>query len=246
MTGPVVIPALRALDDEITSVAPKRTLPTWFLGDAAHRRESSGHNPDDTPGVTAELSDSDSTPEIRAGDFRLPLNAAFTPEQLVQLLVKLCRSGQITWIYYIIYNRRIWSSSHGWTTRAYTGSNPHDKHIHVSGKSDSASEKSTKRVGLAVLIKPKPTAPKPQPSSKPPAVPYHANGSRVNSKEKNNVGSDVALLQRFIGEKQCGPADGRFASRTEAGVKWYQRQRGLKADGIAGPKTWSPVLHAIR
>lgn len=152
----VVVAALRALDSELTSIAPRRTLPTWFLGDAAHRLHASSHNPDDTPGSKAEDSDADRIAEIRGGDYRLPLNASFTPEQLVQALVKLCRTGKVKWIKYIIFNRRIWTASTGWVTRAYTGANSHEKHIHVSCKPDTASENSTARIGLREILLPHP------------------------------------------------------------------------------------------
>lgn len=152
MARPVVVPALKAFSSELTSVAPRRTLPDWFLGDKAHALSSSGHNPDDTPGSKAEYSDADNIPEIRAGDYRLPLNAPFTAEQVVQLLVKLCRQGKITWISYIIYNGRIWSAKSGWVTRKYTGRNKHDKHFHISCKPDNKSENSTGKVGLHVLL----------------------------------------------------------------------------------------------
>lgn len=155
----VVVAALKALDREITEIAPKRTLPTWYLGDRAHRARPSGHNPDDTPGSKAEDSDADNIAEIRSGDYRLPLNASFTAEQLIQVLVKLCRQGKITWIKYIIFNKRIWSASTGWVTRAYTGSNDHSHHFHISCKSDTKSENSTAKVGLHVLVA-KPTPPK--------------------------------------------------------------------------------------
>lgn len=81
----------------------------------------------------------------------------------------------------------------------------------------------------------------------PPAagLPSHANGSRDNSETKNNVGTDVATLQRFIGPAKCGAADGHFGAKTKAGVRWYQDDRGLKVDGIAGAHTWAPILKAI-
>lgn len=238
MAAPVVVPSLRALDAELTSVAPKRTLPTWFRGDAAHRTRPSDHNEDDTPGVRSESSDSDSIPEIRAGDYRLPFNAPFSAESFVQWLVKECRAGRITWIKYIIFNKRIWTASTGWVTRAYTGSNTHAGHVHVSSKPDTASENSTKKVGLANLL-PKPTPPKPNPS---PALPVFKNGSRTNSAKKNNRGTDVATLQRFTGAKVTGS----WNAETEREVRAYQKMRGLKVDGFAGPNTWKPILAAIR
>lgn len=94
------------------------------------------------------------------------------------------------------------------------------------------------------------TPAKPKPPAKPAAVPTFKNGSRQNSASKNSTGSDVATLQRFIGPAQAGPADGRWDSKTTAGVKWYQREilgfTGKNVDGIAGPKTWAPILKAIK
>lgn len=147
-----VVPALLALDREITMVAPRRTLPTWYLGDKRHRGYPSDHNPDDTPGSKSESQDADSKPEIRAGDYRLPLNAVFTPQQLVEYLVKECRAGRITWIKYIIFDRKIWSASRNWVTQAYNGSNPHDKHFHISCKPETVHENNTKPVGLVAWV----------------------------------------------------------------------------------------------
>lgn len=158
MATPVVVKALRTFDAELTSVAPRRTLPTWFRGDAAHRLHASGHNEDDTPGSKAEYSDADNIPEIRAGDYRLPLNASFSAEQLIQYLVRECRAGRITWIAYIIYNKRIWTAKNGFVTQVYSGSNPHDHHFHISVKPDTASENNTKPVGLAGYFKPREVA----------------------------------------------------------------------------------------
>ncbi len=48
----------------------------------------------------------------------------------------------------VIYNRRIWSRSWGWTAREYTGSNPHDKHAHFSSRYTTAAESNTRPWGL--------------------------------------------------------------------------------------------------
>ncbi len=89
---------------------------------------------------------------------------------------------------------------------------------------------------------PKPPAPKPPVETK---VPHFRNGSRENSVKGNNVGTDVATLQRFIGPARAGKADGHFGPGTEKGVRWYQKERRLKVDGVAGPKTWAPILRAL-
>ena len=39
----------------------------------------------------------------------------------------------------------------------------------------------------------------------------------------------------------CGNEDGIFGKNTELAVKQYQMSKGLKADGIIGPKTWNTV-----
>lgn len=150
---PVVVPCLLAFDRELTSVAPKRTLPTWYKGDKAHQLRPSGHNADDLPGSKAEYSDSDSKPEIRAGDYRLPINSPdFTAEQLVQYLVQECRAGRITWIAYIIFNKRIWHMRDGFQTRVYTGSNTHEHHFHISARPETVHENNTKPVGLVAWV----------------------------------------------------------------------------------------------
>ncbi|MFF0174173.1 peptidoglycan-binding domain-containing protein [Micromonospora profundi] len=88
---------------------------------------------------------------------------------------------------------------------------------------------------------PKPSTPaKPatpaKPQSKPPAQPRRTPGSRTLRRDA--TGDDVGFVQRFIGERQCGKADGKFGARTEAGVRWYQKMQGLAADGVVGPRTW--------
>ena len=82
---------------------------------------------------------------------------------------------------------------------------------------------------------PKPPAPKPTTPSK---LPSYKNGSRVLKNVKPDMrGTDVLFVQKWIGPR-CGTADGIFGDKTEAGVKWYQRMRGIKSDGIVGPVTW--------
>lgn len=41
-------------------------------------------------------------------------------------------------------------------------------------------------------------------------------------------------------------ADGKFGRRTYHAVTAFQRDYGLVADGIAGPKTWQALRHALR
>ena len=55
----------------------------------------------------------------------------------------------------------------------------------------------------------------------------------------------MRTLQQFIGSAHAGAADGHYGTKTAAGVRWYQDMRGLSVDGVAGPKTWAPILKAL-
>ena len=104
-----------------------------WLGDLAHQQGSSGHNPDDTPGVTAERQDTDSEQEVRAidkdKDLRSP--SGVTLEQVIQRMLKT--PADLVRLIYIIYRGRIWKKSNGWRQEVYTGSNQHNEHGHFSG-----------------------------------------------------------------------------------------------------------------
>jgi peptidoglycan hydrolase-like protein with peptidoglycan-binding domain len=241
---------LQHVRSEFNDVFPHRdkTSDGW-IGDTRHQAEKSGHNPDRTG--NAEYRDGDSLDEVRAIDVDKDLRDAsgkgVTMEKVVQYLVAKARSGAYVPFRYIIFNRRIWERSTGWKTRAYTGSNPHDQHLHLSGDYTQTADNWTGKVGLASLVQ----TSKPKPPSggggKPASgLPHYADGSRENSQSKNNVGTDVATLQRFIGSEHCGAADGHFGPNTTKGVRWYQDMRGLHVDGVAGPKTWAPILKAIK
>ena len=241
----VLTKGLTTVRTEFNVVFPKRDKASdGSVGDLKHQTGTSGHNPDKTG--RAEYKDGDSLDEVRAIDVDADLRDAsgrkVTMETVVQYLVKRARSGAYVPFRYIIYKRRIWSRSDGWKTRAYTGSNAHDKHAHFSGDYSQTADNWTGSLGLKSLVT--------VVVVKPGKVLTYKNGSRENSATKNSTGSDVATLQRFIGEKQAGPADGRWDAKTTAGVKWYQREilgfTGKNVDGIAGPKTWAPILRAIK
>lgn len=56
--------------------------------------------------------------------------------------------------------------------------------------------------------------------------------------KKGSRGSEVCTLQ----SKLNLIVDGVFGSITEEAVKTFQRENGLKADGIVGDKTWNKLL----
>lgn len=103
-----------------------------WIGDLAHAQGVSGHNPDDTPGVSAERQDTDTKQEVRSIDKDKRLNSprGITLEMVVQRMLKT--PADLARLIYIIYNRRIWRKATGWKEEEYTG-DPHDIHAHFSG-----------------------------------------------------------------------------------------------------------------
>lgn len=79
----------------------------------------------------------------------------------------------------------------------------------------------------------------PPPHQIPGGLPVYALGRRVlRDLNPDMTGTDVLYVQKFIGPERCGPADGGYGPLTTAGVRWYQRMRGIIADGIVGGQTW--------
>jgi len=105
-------PCLRNLFDEIDIVWPGRDRRTdGWIGDAAHQATQSDHNPDARGIVHAIDIDKDGI------DTNEVVNACIDDDRPTS---------------YVVWNRTIWSRSHLWVPRPYTGSNPHTDHIHVS------------------------------------------------------------------------------------------------------------------
>lgn len=89
------------------------------IGDAAHRREISDHNPN-------------SAGRVNAADFML--GPAFSEAQAQALIPFLIADPRTK---YLIHDRRIWRDPEGHSAAEagwhdYTGSNPHTDHIHLS------------------------------------------------------------------------------------------------------------------
>jgi hypothetical protein len=127
-----VAKSLLALRDQINRLAPSRERGSdGTIGDARHRSRASDHNPwvrDGGGGVVTAMDITHSPGHgCDAGVIATALSGNRDPR-----------------IKYIIWNRRIANSKavggkSAWEWRAYTGRNPHDKHIHISVKADPAS-----------------------------------------------------------------------------------------------------------
>lgn len=131
--------SLDVLLDEVNATAPLRSkVSDGSIGDAAHATRDSDHNPFIVFGGQGI---------VRARDFTHDPANGLDCNDLAKVLAALiatgvhpaCRSGA-----YVIWRSRIYSFDRrheGW--RPYSGSNPHDKHLHISVATDPAGFDST-------------------------------------------------------------------------------------------------------
>ena len=62
--------------------------------------------------------------------------------------------------------------------------------------------------------------------------------------KRGSAGADVTIIQQKLTDLgyDLGIVDGIFGTKTTAAVKKFQKDFGLKADGIVGSQTWSALL----
>jgi hypothetical protein len=144
----ILVPCLVSLRTEFNRLAPGRDRASdGSIGDAAHRNESSDHNPDET-GRTP-YSDADRINEVHAIDVDDDLRrSGWSMGKCLEIIITRHRSGRDDRLQNVIYNRRIWSRSWGWTARAYTGASAHTEHAHFSSRYTTAQESDTRPWGL--------------------------------------------------------------------------------------------------
>lgn len=106
--------SLNRLLDQLNTLAPSRNKASdGSIGDTNHQNRNSDHNPWYGPGI------------VTARDF------THDPAKLnMHGVADILTAHRDPRIKYIIWNRRIWNKSEGW--KAYTGSNPHTSHLHLS------------------------------------------------------------------------------------------------------------------
>lgn len=246
-------PSLVQLRRELRREFPKRDTRTdGWLGDPAHQARRSEHNPD-AKGMVHAL-DIDTEPGMTEAEKR-------------RLLRELIGDPRV---WYVIHEGVIWSSTYGWKARRYTGENPHNGHIHVSIRLAAAAEKDTKawlKNLKETTVAPAKKAPAKAPAKKAPAKEAapakaaepakkapakkatvkmteaeHKPGSRELSIGAR--GSDVALVQRFIGYGL--EADGIFGAKTDRAVKMWHKSRGRQVTGTVTMRDWRDILASTK
>lgn len=120
----------------------------------------------------------------------------------------------------VIHKRTIWSRSHDFQPAAYHGDNDHDKHAHLQVLGGAA--------GLSMV---------PWGIFTPTQHPTFPGGRDLYLTKPRMRGDDVLWVQRFIGPP-CGAADSIYGPKTDSGVRWYQRMRGIPVTGHVDALTW--------
>jgi hypothetical protein len=148
MASWILVPCLVTLRTEFNRLAPSRDKASdGSIGDAAHAQESSDHNPDETGNTPYE--DADNINEVHAIDVDDDLRkSGWAMDKCLEIIITRHRTGRDSRLQNVIYNRRIWSRSWGWTARAYTGANAHTEHAHFSSRYTTAQESDTRPWGL--------------------------------------------------------------------------------------------------
>ncbi len=216
-------PSLVGLQKEINAKWPKRSKKRdGTIGNAAHKATKSDHNPNSRGSVNA-----------------IDITYPGVDADVIISAVKKHPSAS-----YVIFNKKIWSASHKWVPRPYTGANPHTTHLHISIKQGVKAEQSNVKWLSAPkpkpVAKPKPVVVKPPAPAKPkptkPALPKFPGADKFKVGSKNSA---VKVVQIALGRK----ATGVMTKDDVAGVKKFQRLRPKlwPADGIVGPKTYASL-----
>jgi hypothetical protein len=184
-------PSLAVLRSEINARWPGRDRASdGTIGDAAHQASTSDHNPNSRGSVDAMDVDEDGV------DFGVIFAA-----------IKRHPSAR-----YVIYERTLYHRLRGWRPEAYSGTNPHDHHFHISIDQTRTAEQDTRSWGLLTTT------------------------GGIMLPKFGDEGEEVRYWQRMlaaVGESfpKYG-LDGKFGSEMTAAVlSWFRKQGGTGFDG---------------
>jgi peptidoglycan hydrolase-like protein with peptidoglycan-binding domain len=210
--------ALLMLRDEINDKWPGRRKDSdGAIGDANHASRSSDHNPwvTDPPGPNV----------VTAMDFTHDPNSGCDSYALAQWLLD-SRDPRIK---YVISNRKIASGSNGpkaWEWRAYSGTNPHNHHCHISVRELKPLYDSVKPWGI---------------------MKGEIDSDTIHQPDEPNPTQRLGMRGPLVQQVQVAvgvEADGYFGPITKLAVIEFQKEHGLFGDGIVGPQTWRVLERA--
>ena len=125
---PVLCKAGQQLREQFDDSFPDRDRSSdGWIGDTRHSARPSDHNPDWKNAV-------DGLAYVRAIDVDRDVSGSAKPDLMPDIAnqIRLAAKAGDKRIAYVIFEGRIASSRMGWRWRKYTGSNPHNKHCHIS------------------------------------------------------------------------------------------------------------------
>ena len=120
---PVLCKAGQQLREQFDDTFPDRDRRSdGWIGDLRHSARPSDHNPDKATGV------------VRAIDVDRDVHKSGKPDLMPDIAdqLRLAAKRGENRVSYIIFDGRIASSRMGWRWRKYSGSNPHNSHLHCS------------------------------------------------------------------------------------------------------------------
>lgn len=214
-------PALEQLRAEVNKKWPNRSKASdGTIGDASHSARTSDHNPNSRGSVNA-----------------MDITVSGIDKGTLIAVAKRHPS-----VRYIISDRKIMNRDIGnFRARAYSGSNPHTKHVHISLYQSATAENRRQSWGLADA-KPVSGVGGGGGSSYESATAKHSVGSRVM--RLHSGGTDVKWLQKrlykigyTITPKSNGDFDALFGPEMEKAVKALQTAAKITVDGDAGEDT---------
>lgn len=191
-----------------------------------HQNDTGGYNCRGIEGGTSLSNHASGTAvDLRWNDHpRGPRNAGFSSAEVSKINAKLKEYGGVI----------RWGNNYNGT--------PDAMHFEINA-GPAAVKAQADRIRAKNNPKPKPPV---KPTPKPSGVPVHAPGSRT-LKQGVSPGTDVQFVQRFIGPKHMGAADGVPGPKFAAGVKWWQGMHfgWNHPDGVLdkGGQSWRAMGH---
>jgi hypothetical protein len=214
------------LRKEINTAYPKRDKTSdGSIGDASHQARKSDHNPDYSRGGVVRAIDTDKD----------GIEVNLFVEFLVGLIKQAkprCDGGC-----YVIFNGVIWTATNKGRAAKYTGTNPHQHHVHFSICDHHAHYDSTGTWGFAAWLKKRKAV---KPSTKPAPKPVSHPAYPGTPLKLGVRGSAVRTWQDRMHRRGWNiTVDGDFGSESAKIAKEFRAEKGLSPFvGEVDRRTW--------